>query len=309
MNTFKIKSLLSKHKLFGLALLLSSLLVFFLSACYRTYQPDETRQSQTLPLTETISASSLAAATTSTAATASPSTVSTAYITPDYLDLLFPAAAQLATVCELTSAATSSSSVPTEAKMKTEPAQTCPATKASSPATTKQKTSSTTSQATSCPPTAQTTTTASTAAPAPTKQEPAPTLASSKVDPDPVQEMFAATNALRQKNGLAPLKNGSTAMNAAAQQRARELAVTFEHKRPDGSSFAAALKDAGVSYSCAAENIANFPASASVADVLAKWEASAGHRANMLRQDLTCLAIGLYSHNGRLYWVQLFTDS
>ncbi len=120
--------------------------------------------------------------------------------------------------------------------------------------------------------------------------------------------MFRATNAVRQKHGQPALAYGNKGMQKAAATRAREIARSFSHTRPDGSVFASALNEEGISYSTAGENIANFSAGCSVSQVIDAWEASEGHLKNMVASKFKLVTIGYFQgEDGRLYWVQLFT--
>jgi|LSQX01.1.fsa_nt_gb uncharacterized protein YkwD len=290
-----------RRKLVWLAALLVSLLLFLPAACSWSHLPAESASSQTQPLTS-LASQGQAAVTPAPSLGANPeSSSSQTSSSSDILPHGKLAGAQSPVICESTAGAGPTGEIsPSSEIVTSEPAKICVTT---TKATTKKVTTSkTTTVKTTQAGTYRTTTAATSTA----KTEPAPTSSTSQ---DPVQAMFSATNALRQKNGLAPLKNGSQAMANAAAERARDLAVSFSHNRPDGSSFSTALKSCGVSYTCAAENIANFPATSQVSQVLTAWEGSSGHLANMLRTDMTCLSIGFYSHNGRHYWVQIFTNS
>ena len=115
-------------------------------------------------------------------------------------------------------------------------------------------------------------------------------------------EMLRLVNDERAKAGLAALGSAS-ALSAAAQKRAEEITVRFDHKRPDGRGCFTALDDYGVSASHRGENIAlgyNAPAEA-----VAGWMNSSGHRKNILG-DFDMLGVGVAVKNGRVYWVQLF---
>ena len=57
-----------------------------------------------------------------------------------------------------------------------------------------------------------------------------PALAASKAD-----ELLQLVNAERAQACVAPLSMGSSALNAAAQARAKELTVNYSYNRPNGS--------------------------------------------------------------------------
>ena len=95
-------------------------------------------------------------------------------------------------------------------------------------------------------------------------------------------------------------------VTAAAQVRAVESETLFSHTRPDGTSFVTALKEAGVSYRGAGENIAW--GQKSPEEVMQGWMNSAGHRANILNENYTTIGVGYHQNAaGVNYWSQLFT--
>lgn len=107
-------------------------------------------------------------------------------------------------------------------------------------------------------------------------------------------------NVYRAAAGLEALVWDDT-IYAAAQVRAQELAISFSHTRPDGSSCGTALSG---SYNIAGENIAlGYTSAAAVCD---GWYNSPGHRANMLQGAFTKGAIACWYENGTFYWVNLF---
>ena len=120
-----------------------------------------------------------------------------------------------------------------------------------------------------------------------------------------IKEVVNLVNAERAKKGLAPLTI-SLDVQAAAMVRAKECEQLFSHTRPDGSSFATALKEQGVSYRSAGENIAW--GQRSPEEVMKAWMNSSGHRANIMNPNFTTIGVGYYENaNGTDYWCQLFT--
>ena len=80
----------------------------------------------------------------------------------------------------------------------------------------------------------------------------------------------------------------------------------FSHTRPDGSSFATALKEQNVSYRSAGENIAW--GQQTPKEVVTAWMNSSGHRANIMNPNFTTIGVGYYENErGTDYWCQLFT--
>lgn len=119
-----------------------------------------------------------------------------------------------------------------------------------------------------------------------------------------LSQIVDLVNAERAKAGVAALSvhNGAA---KAAKVRAEETSRSFSHTRPNGKDFSTALKEAGVSYSSAGENIAYGQRSPQA--VMDQWMNSAGHRANILNPNFTAIGVGHYeSSNGTNYWTQLF---
>lgn len=125
-----------------------------------------------------------------------------------------------------------------------------------------------------------------------------------------VNEVLRLTNIERVNNGLSELTLDSS-ICAAADIRADEINTLFEHTRPDGTQCFTALKDAGVSYRTAAENIAI--GQRTPEEVVTGWMNSPGHRANILNGNLHKIGIGVAHATQSPYssgyaWVQLFTN-
>jgi uncharacterized protein YkwD len=122
-------------------------------------------------------------------------------------------------------------------------------------------------------------------------------------------EMLAGVNRLRAKAGLAPLVEDSR-LDAAAQEHAEDMLARdyYGHKSPEGKEVGDRLRAEGYVWQLAAENIA--AGHMSVESVLDAWMDSSGHRANLLRKNVTDfgfgLAIGPYNSRYRVFWVQNF---
>ena len=116
-------------------------------------------------------------------------------------------------------------------------------------------------------------------------------------------EVLRLVNAERKKAGLAVVGAGSAELNAAARKRAEEIAVKFDHQRPNGSGCFTVLGEYGVSSVASGENIA--AGYGTPADVMGGWMNSSGHRANILG-NYEQLGVGVYVKNGTVYWAQLF---
>ncbi len=120
-----------------------------------------------------------------------------------------------------------------------------------------------------------------------------------------VLRVVELVNEERAKVGLKPLTIKEN-VTEAAQIRAVECTTMFSHTRPNGTSFVTALKEAGVSYRGAGENIAWGQKTPEA--VMEAWMNSPGHRANILNEKYTTIGVGYYQNAaGVNYWSQLFT--
>lgn len=138
---------------------------------------------------------------------------------------------------------------------------------------------------------------------------------SSKADEPPanagdVYEAIDLINAEREKVGLEKLGIDSELMEMAAV-RAEELVTKYEHTRPDGRGYISILDDFGWDskkyYS--AENINRSAATA--ATTVSSWMNSAGHKANILNENVTRIGVGYCygsSSERKNHWVMLVTS-
>ena len=113
-------------------------------------------------------------------------------------------------------------------------------------------------------------------------------------------------NEARKQNNVSVSLILDAKLSEAAQKRAEELIKLFSHTRPNGTSFSTVLKEYNITYKTAGENIANGQFDAD--DVMKSWLNSPGHRANILQKNFVKIGVGVFEYNGRLYWVQVFTD-
>lgn len=118
-------------------------------------------------------------------------------------------------------------------------------------------------------------------------------------------QVLTLVNQERAKAGLSALKTNST-ITAAANKRAQETVQSFSHTRPNGTSFSTVLKEYGVSYRTAGENIAY--GQKTPQEVVTAWMNSPGHRANILNGNFGTIGIGVYQSGNTYYWSQLFTN-
>lgn len=119
-----------------------------------------------------------------------------------------------------------------------------------------------------------------------------------------ISEVIRLVNVERTTRGLSALTSTNTALNNAAAIRAKEQASLFSHTRPNGSNWDTVLRENGVSYRSAGENVAYGQRTPS--EVVNAWMNSEGHRANILNSGFTQIGVGVYSNGSTYYWSQLF---
>ena len=119
------------------------------------------------------------------------------------------------------------------------------------------------------------------------------------------QEVFDLVNQIREENGLEPfVYNETLAETARAHSQDMIDRNFFDHTNPDGKSPFDRMRDNGLSYSMAAENIAvGYPSPEAVVE---GWMNSEGHRANILG-NCEELGVGLaLGGSYGYYWTQCF---
>ncbi|MBP5416981.1 MAG: hypothetical protein J6Y58_05575 [Clostridiales bacterium] len=118
-------------------------------------------------------------------------------------------------------------------------------------------------------------------------------------------------NEERAKAGV-PALTLSDSMNKAARIRAGELAQKYCHYRPPTfeekkeNKGTRALLDVGLTYTAAAENIAQ--GQGSVSEVFSNWFASDSHKNNMLNSKYSKMGLGYIKANGTTYWCLLLMN-
>ena len=133
----------------------------------------------------------------------------------------------------------------------------------------------------------------------------APEMEEETQDTTYVEQVVKLVNEERKKAGLSELTLDKS-IEAAAHIRAKEIEQLFSHIRPNGSAFATVLKEQGISYTGAGENIAW--GQATPEEVMRAWMNSDGHRANILNSKFTKIGVGFYQNSkGVKHWTQLFT--
>lgn len=116
-------------------------------------------------------------------------------------------------------------------------------------------------------------------------------------------EVVELTNVERQKHGLAPFQIDE-ALSKVARVKSEDMAKQnyFSHNSPTYGSPFDMMKQFGISYRTAGENIAM--GQRSPQEVVNAWMNSEGHRANILNSNFTHIGVG-HASNGN-YWTQQF---
>ncbi|WP_442853211.1 CAP domain-containing protein [Bacillus sp. EB01] len=117
------------------------------------------------------------------------------------------------------------------------------------------------------------------------------------------QQVIDLTNVQRQQNGLPPLQ-ADTQLSGVAQRKSLDMAQNnyFSHTSPTYGSPFDMMRDFGVSYRTAGENIAVGQRSAQ--EVVQAWMNSEGHRRNILNREFTHIGVGFLQNSN--HWTQMF---
>ncbi|SDZ63388.1 uncharacterized protein, YkwD family [Evansella caseinilytica] len=117
------------------------------------------------------------------------------------------------------------------------------------------------------------------------------------------QQVINLTNKERQNNGLPELQ-ADTALSNVARKKSEDMRQNnyFSHTSPTYGSPFDMIRDSGVSYNAAAENIAQ--GQPTPEQVVQAWMNSEGHRQNILNGNYTHIGVG-HDENGH-YWTQMF---
>ncbi len=121
-------------------------------------------------------------------------------------------------------------------------------------------------------------------------------------------EVVRLVNIERQKEGLQPLQASSELSNVA-RMKSQDMANKnyFSHTSPTYGSPFDMMKQFGIKYNTAGENIAKGQLTAQ--SVVTAWMNSSGHRANIMNPSFNKIGVGHYkSSNGTNYWTQMFTN-
>jgi uncharacterized YkwD family protein len=115
-------------------------------------------------------------------------------------------------------------------------------------------------------------------------------------------QVVTLVNQERSKAGLSPLKSNNATLTRMALDKAKDMYSKgyFDHNSPTYGSPFDMMKQYGISFSYAGENIAK--GQPTPQQVMTDWMNSAGHRANILNTNYTTIGVAYY--NGE--WVQEF---
>ena len=144
------------------------------------------------------------------------------------------------------------------------------------------------------------------ATPTKTTTTKSPTASTSTPNNKMEKEVVTLVNAERAKQGLAALKDNSQLSNVARTKSSDMVANNyFDHTSPTYGSPFDMMKQFGITYTSAGENIAMGQPTA--ASVMTGWMNSPGHRANILNSSYTDIGVGIATDkNGAIYWTQEF---
>lgn len=116
-------------------------------------------------------------------------------------------------------------------------------------------------------------------------------------------EVIRLVNELRLQNGLRPL-TANWELSRVARYKSQDMRDRgyFAHNSPTYGSPGQMIRDFGLSYRTAGENIAKgYPSPQAVVN---GWMNSSGHRANILNASYTQIGVGYVSQGN--YWTQMF---
>ena len=117
------------------------------------------------------------------------------------------------------------------------------------------------------------------------------------------KQVVELTNQERAKNGLSPLTL-DVELSKVARAKSQDMSTNnyFDHNSPTYGSPFDMMKQFGISYKAAGENIAK--GQTTPEEVVKAWMNSEGHRANILSSKFTHIGVG-HVANGN-YWTQQF---
>jgi uncharacterized protein YkwD len=126
------------------------------------------------------------------------------------------------------------------------------------------------------------------------------------------QEIFELTNEQRAKNGL-PALAMNLRLNAAALTHSQEMfELNYQSHyspTPGRKTVKDRMRQAGITPSVQAENIFHcegFPTEELAQLSIDQWMQSPGHRANILRREVSHVGLGVVNRDGKFYVTQVF---
>jgi uncharacterized YkwD family protein len=117
------------------------------------------------------------------------------------------------------------------------------------------------------------------------------------------QQVIELTNKERARAGLPALK-ADAQLSAVAQKKSQDMQQNhyFSHTSPTYGSPFDMMRDFGITYKTAGENIAQ--GQRTPQEVVTAWMNSPGHRANILNKQFTHIGVG-FEQTGK-HWTQMF---
>lgn len=120
------------------------------------------------------------------------------------------------------------------------------------------------------------------------------------------QQVLDLVNAERAKRGISALTLDSS-LSSIATKKSQDMVNKnyFDHTSPTYGSPFDMMKQFGISYRTAGENIAK--GQKTPQEVVAAWMNSEGHRKNILNPNFTNLGVGIAKDSNKTtYWTQMF---
>ena len=120
------------------------------------------------------------------------------------------------------------------------------------------------------------------------------------------QQVLDLVNAERTKRGISALTLDSN-LSSVATKKSQDMVNKnyFDHTSPTYGSPFDMMKQFGISYRTAGENIAK--GQKTPQEVVTAWMNSEGHRKNILNPNFTNLGVGIAKDSkGTTYWTQMF---
>ncbi|RDY23862.1 sporulation protein [Romboutsia maritimum] len=120
------------------------------------------------------------------------------------------------------------------------------------------------------------------------------------------QEVLRLVNIERNNRGISSLVLNSSLSNVATMKSQDMINKNyFDHNSPTYGSPFDMMKQFGISYKTAGENIAM--GQSTPKEVVTAWMNSEGHRKNILNSSFTDIGVGVAKNsNGTIYWTQMF---